>query len=114
MYGYEDLVAFGKENVEAMVKSGALAAKGFEELAKSYAGYGVQSLETAGNAVKELGTCKTPVEFAQAQAKLVRATVEDSVAESRKLAELTTTVVNSAMEPLTARFRVLMSQAKLG
>lgn len=113
MYGYEELVAFGKANVEAMVKSSALAAKGFEELTKSYAGYGVQSMEAAGNVVKELGACKTPVDFAQLQAKLVRASVEDGVAESRKLAELTTAVVNTALEPLAARFRTVIAQSNI-
>lgn len=105
MYGYEELVAAGKENAEAVVKSGEIAAKGFEDLAKAYAGLGLQSLEKAGGAVQALGACKTPAEFVETQAKLVRGAFDDYVAESRKLAEMTSAVMSAAAEPLASRFQ---------
>lgn len=111
MYGYEELVAFGKDNVEAVVKSGAVAAKGFEDLAKAYAGFGLQSLEKAGSAAQALSVCKTPTEFMETQVKLARGAFEDYVAESRKLAELTAAVVNEAAEPLASRVRAAAKAA---
>lgn len=102
--GYEELVAFNKGNVEAVVKSSSLAAKGFEELAKVYADYTGQSVEKANAAVKALTACKSPVEFVQLQSDLTRQGFEALISESRKLAELTSKIFNISLQPINERF----------
>jgi phasin family protein len=102
--GYEEIIAFNKGNVDAVVKSGSLAVKGIEELAKVYADYTGQSIEKANEAVKALAACKSPVEFVQLQSDLARKSFETFVSESRKVAELTSKVINISLQPLNERF----------
>lgn len=100
---YEDIISFGKQNVEAVVQSGTLAAKGFEELSKVLAAYNGHSIERAATAARALAAAKSPAEFLQLQAQLTREGTESLIAETRKIAEIFTTVMTSALEPLQAR-----------
>ncbi|WP_185961297.1 phasin family protein [Telmatospirillum sp. J64-1] len=108
---YEEIMAFGKGNIEAMVKSSTLAAKGFEEMGKAYQSLAGQSAEKAQAAAKALAACKTPQELIEVQTKLTREGIETAVAESRKFAEMTSTVIASSMEPLNARIAAFQSLA---
>lgn len=103
---YEEFFAFGKENVEALVQSSTLAAKGFEELTKAYAAYAGHNIDKATEAMKALSTAKTPVEFMQLQAQITKESTESMIAESKKLAEIVKAIVTSSMEPLQSRFKV--------
>lgn len=105
--GYDDLMAIGRDNLDAMVQSGTLAAKGFEEFAKAYAAFTGAAFDRAYAAATELGEARTPVEFLEVQARLAREQGELMLAEGRKLAEIANTVAVSASGPLTARVRAL-------
>lgn len=109
---YEELLSFGKENVEALVQSGTLAAKGYEELLKAYTAFATQSVERVQAAAKALATAKSPNEFFQLQIDLTREAGEALALETRKLAEIASTVTASAVEPLQARFQVAASLYK--
>ena len=104
---FEQIVAFGKDNVDAFVKSGTLAVKGIEELAKAYAALANQSIEQTVSAVKALSAAKTPTEFQTIYADLAKSSMETLVAESRKLQELTNSVVTSSTAPLNARVQAV-------
>ncbi|MBY0431924.1 MAG: phasin family protein [Rhodospirillales bacterium] len=101
--GYDEMMAFGKDNIEALVKSGAVATKGFEQLSKLMVEYQNQSVQKANAATKALTSCKSPVEFMQVQSQLAKDGIETMVVDTRKVTELMTAIVNSAMEPLAAR-----------
>lgn len=103
--GFEEIVSFGKGNVEALVQSGTLAAKGTEELAKALAALGNQNVERAGAAAKALAGVKSPAELVQLQAQISRESVDSIVSDSRKIAEIVNTIVSSALEPIQARFQ---------
>lgn len=103
--GYEEIVSFGKGNIEALVQSGTLAAKGTEELVKAFAALGSQSLDRATAVTQALAVAKGPAELMQLQTQLVREGADTWVNESRKLAEIFGTVVTSALEPLQARVK---------
>ncbi|MBF0392485.1 MAG: phasin family protein [Alphaproteobacteria bacterium] len=107
--GYDEMMAFGKGNVEAVVQSGTVAVKGMEELGKLYTDYTNLSIAKANEAVKALSSCKTPQEFMQLQTKLTRDGIESFISDSRKLAEITAGVVNKSIEPLAARFQAVSS-----
>ena len=100
---FEQFVSFGKDNVEALVKSGTLAVKGIEELTKVYSGLANQSIEQTSSAVKALSTAKSPTEFQSIYANLAKTNFDAFVSESRKLQELTSTIVTSSFAPLSAR-----------
>ena len=107
MKTYEDLLSFGKENVAALVQSGTLATKGFEELAKAYAAIAGESVNKATAASKALVSVKSPAELVQLQAQFARESADSFLAESRKLAEIVNTVTTSAFEPLQARAKAV-------
>lgn len=109
---YENLFSFGKENVEALVQSGTLATKGFEEVSKAYAAYATENFNKATAAVKALASVKSPTEFVQLQAQFARESVDGFIAESRKLSEIANTVATSALEPLQARAKAASSVFK--
>ena len=110
--GFDSLVALSKDNVEAVVKSSTATVKGFEDLAKAYAGFAGASIEKANAGLRALAAVKSPQEFAQVQSQLSREAIESAIIETRKFAEAATAVVNSAVEPLTARFNVVASTFK--
>ncbi|MDR3438509.1 phasin family protein [Telmatospirillum sp.] len=103
----EDVVAFGKANVEALVKSSSVTVKGFEDLAKAYSSLANQSIEQTTNAVKALTSAKSPTEFQTIYTGLAKTSLENFVAESRKIQELANSIVTSSFAPLNARVQAL-------
>lgn len=110
--GFDKFLTLGKENADAVAKSGAAAMKGFEDIAKASQAYVVKSTEKADAAVKALLSVKTPAELADLQTKLARESIETVIAEGRKFAELSQIVLTAALEPLNARFAAFQSLAK--
>ena len=105
MNKYEDFLSFGKDNVEALVQSSTLAAKGFEELVKAYAAYTGQTIDKANATVKALSSAKSPTEFIQLQAQLTKENAESLLADSKKLAEIVNTIVTSSLAPIQTRIK---------
>lgn len=104
---FEQLATFGKENAEALVKSGTAAVKGFEALAKLYSTLANQTIEQTSSAVKALSTAKTPAEFQSVYANLAKQSFESFVADSHKVQELAGSVVTESLAPLNARAQAL-------
>jgi len=109
---FEKIVSLSKENVEALVKSGTVAAKGFEDVAKASQDYVTSSTEKADAMFKALFSVKSPAEFLELNSKLARESVEGAIADSRKFAELTQSVVTAALEPISARVAAFQSLVK--
>jgi phasin family protein len=109
---FEQIVSFGKDNVEALVKSGSVAAKGIEELTKVYSTLANQSIEKTSSAVKALTAAKSPTEFQSIYVNLAKSNFESFVSESRKIQELANTIVTSSFAPLNARVQALSGAFK--
>ena len=109
---FDQIVSFGKDNVEALVKSSTLAVQGLEELAKVYSSLANQSIEQTSGAVKALSTAKTPAEFQSIYTNLAKSNFETFIAETRKIQELANTVVTTSFAPLNARVQALSSVFK--
>lgn len=110
--GFDKFLTLGKENADAVAKSGAAAMKGFEDFAKASQAYVAKSTEKADAAVKALMSVKTPAELADLQTKLARDSIETVISEGRKFAELSQIVLTAALEPLNARVAAFQSLAK--
>jgi phasin family protein len=104
---FDQIVSFGKDNVDALVKSSTVAVKGLEDLAKVYATLANQSIEQTSSAVKALSAAKTPAEFQSIYNGLVKTNFETFIAESRKLQELTSSIVTNSFAPLNDRVKAL-------
>jgi len=109
----EQIAAFGKDNVEALVQSSTLAVKGLEELAKAYAALANNSVEKTSAAVKALATAKTPAEFQAVYGDLAKTNFENFVAEATKLQELANSIITNSFAPLNARVKALQDLVKV-
>ena len=109
---FDQIVAFGKENTDAIVKCSSLAVKGLEELTKAYTTFANQSIEQTVAAVKALSAVKSPTEFQSVYSNLAKSNLESLVAEGRKIQELANTIVTTSVAPLNARIQAVAGTFK--
>lgn len=107
--GYEEFAAFSKENVDAFVQSGTIAAKGAEEIGKEVAAFAQSSFEKNVAAGKALMSAKSFNEAVDLQQTIAKQSLDAFVAEATKLQELSVKVTNDAFAPLTARLNALIA-----
>jgi phasin family protein len=101
--GYEGVPAFGKENVEAVVKSQAALAKGFETLSVRFAELAKASVEDSLAASKAFMGCKTVKDVIDVQGNIVRASFGKIVSEGAAITELGAKVASDAIAPIATQ-----------
>ena len=102
--GYDQLSTLNKDNLEAVVASGNIVAKGVEGFSKE-----VFAL-TSMNAAKAFMGVKTLREAIDLQADLSRSQFDRLMADSTKLAEMSVKVANEAFQPIQARVNVAIEK----
>ena len=108
----EELVEFSKGNVEAMVASGRVAAKGAEEIAKYSADYGRKTVENANATAKQFAAVKSPTEFFQLQGDIAKQTLDALVAEGSKFTESYLKLIGEISQPISNRVAVAAEKVK--
>lgn len=108
----EEANEFAKGNLEAVVESSRIAAKGFETLGQDAAEYGRKSFESATAALKTLATVKSPTEFFKLQSDFVRGAFDSYVAEASKNTEAVLKLAGDAAQPISNRFAVAAEKVK--
>jgi len=106
----DDVAAFGKSNVEAVIQSGSIFFHGFEELTRTLVGLTHSQVESSMSIAKSLIAAKTLAEFTDLQNAYAKSTFDNAVAETTKLSELAMRITNEAIEPLSARVNAAMEQ----
>ena len=99
--GYEDVVSFGKNNVDAVMKSNAIFVKGVQDINKALFGLVQSSLGNSVTATQKILGCKTAKEVMDAQADLARAGYAKAVEDSRKITDLSVKLAEEASQPIT-------------
>ncbi len=66
------MIAFNKENLEAVVESSKIAAKGAETLGQGAADYAKRSFEQVSQVMQTLSSVKSPTEFMKLQSDFAR------------------------------------------
>lgn len=108
----EEANEFAKGNLEAVVESGRIAAKGFETLGQDAAEYGRKSFESATATLKTLASVKSPTEFFKLQSDFMRGAFDSYVAEASKTTEAVLKLAGDAAQPLSNRFAVAVEKVK--
>lgn len=108
----QDLVEFSKGNVEAMMASGRIAAKGAEEIAKYSAEYGRATVERANATAKQFAAVKSPTEFFQLQGDVAKQTLDALVAEGSKFTESYLKLLGDIAQPISNRVSVAVDKVK--
>lgn len=100
--GYENVAGFSKENVDAVVRSSAIFAKGFETISTRWFELAKAQFEENVAASKAMLGCKSVKEVFDLQGNLVRSSLDKVVSESAALTELSAKVANEAIAPITS------------
>ncbi|MBB4838297.1 MULTISPECIES: phasin family protein [Sphingomonas] len=108
----EEANDFAKGNVEALVESGRIAAKGFEGLGQDAAEYSRKSFESATAALKSFSSAKTPADFFKLQSDYFRGAFDSYVAEASKNTEALIKLASDAAQPLSNRVAVAAEKVK--
>lgn len=104
---------FAKGNVEALVESGKIAAKGFETLGQDIAEYNRKSFESATATLKSMSSVKSPADFFKLQSDFIRQSFDGLVAETSKNSEAMLKLAGEAAQPLSSRVAVAVEKAKV-
>ena len=104
--GYDELIAAGKENIDAVVKANTAAAAGAERLGTAFVEHLNGAYEANVAAAKALGAAKTVEEAVRLQTDHVVASFDAAVTKGTELAEVAATVAKEVTDPLQARAKV--------
>ena len=108
----EEFVELTKGNVEAVVASARVAAKGSEALGQDVAEYGKKSLESAVAAMKSFASVKSPTELFQLQSDFAKNSFDSMVAEASKFSESMMKLAGDVAQPLSTRYAVAAEKIK--
>ncbi|MBC6404992.1 MAG: phasin family protein [Rhodospirillales bacterium] len=100
---YGELSALQKDNTEAIMKSSTILLKGFETVAKELVAQAQASIEANMNAAKAFVGVKTIKEAMDLQGALTKTHMDKVMADGTKVAEMSMAVANKAFEPLKTR-----------
>jgi hypothetical protein len=108
----EELSDLTKGNVEALVESGKIAAKGIETMGQEAVDYSRKNFEKATASFKSFSTVKTPTEFFQLQSQLMSSSFDEFAKEAAKNSEAFMKLAGDVAQPLTARVTLVTDKVK--
>ena len=108
----EEAVEFNKANIEALVESGKIAAKGIETLGQEGVTYARKSFEDTTAALKGYTAVKTPADFFKLYAENSKKAFDAAVAQTSKTSELVVKLTNDSFAPISNRVSVITSKMK--
>jgi phasin family protein len=108
----EEIGDLTKGNLEAVVESSKIAAKGFETIGQNAAEYGRLSFEKTSATIKSFASVKSPAEFFQLQSELMTSTFDALASESAKTSEAMLKLAGEIAQPLSSRVAVVSDKFK--
>ena len=110
---FEEMNAFGKGNIEAVVESSKIAAKGLESFGQEAADYTRKQFEGATAMMKSFASVKSPTELFKLQSDYFRQSFDSLVAESSKHTEAMLKLAGEVAQPLSNRVALAAEKAKI-
>jgi len=110
---FEDMNDFSKGNIEAMVESSKIAAKGAEEIAKYTTEYVKTSVEKASAAAKQFAAVKSPTELFKLQSEHAKDAMDTMMAETAKFTEGYLKLLGEIAQPISNRVAVAAEKMKI-
>jgi hypothetical protein len=101
--GFEEAAAFNQGNVDAMVKTGEIAAKAAEDLNAEVVAFAKRAMDQSVAAARDLSGAKSVTDFVEKQAAFTKVSVEGFVQQAARINELYFTAAKHMAEPLNAR-----------
>jgi len=108
----EEFAELGRGNIEALVASSKVAAKGVETMSQDAANFSRKSFENATAAFKSFTDVKSATDFFKLQGDFARSAFDSAVAESARVSENVLKLAGDVAEPLTSRYAVAADRVK--
>ena len=99
----EQLLALGQGNLDAFVQSSQIWAAGVQGISRQVTVTAQAGLDDALAAYRALAAAKTPKDMLDIQAKLLRASMEQAIAETGKISDASLRLAGQAIAPITAQ-----------
>ena len=109
--GYEEIAAFGKANIDAMIQANTVFSKGLEAISKEFIALTQSHMESTAAAAKAIFAAKTLKDVVELNAEFHKANFDKLVANSTKLGELGTKVATDTFAPISARVTSVVEKA---
>ena len=97
---FADINEFGKGNIEAIVESSKIAAKGVEAMGQDAAEFGRRQFESATAALKSMSAVKSPTDFFKLQSDFIRSSFDSMVAQTSKNTETMLKLAGEVAQPI--------------
>ena len=110
---FDEMNSFSKGNIEAIVESTKIAAKGFESLGQDVVAYAKKSFEEATTAAKTMASVKSPTEFMKLQSDYVRSAFDMMVAETSRSTETMLKLAGEVAQPISNRVAIAAEKVKI-
>ena len=108
----EELTELGRGNVEALVASTKVAARGLETIGQEVAEFNRRSFEDASAAMRGFADIKSPADFFRLQTEFARSHFDNVVSESSKLSEKMIKLAGDVAEPIANRATVTAERVR--
>jgi phasin family protein len=108
--GYEEIVQFGKDNVEALVKSNSIAALGLQDLSRTVATLVQATFEESVAASKTLFGAKSLKEVMDLSSTLAKSNIDKLVTESSKISKASAKLAEEALAPVKSRVEAVVEK----
>jgi len=96
---FDEMQKFGKDNVEATLRSFGVASKGLQAIAAEVTNYSKKSFEDGTAAVERLMGAKTLEKAIEVQTDYVKTAYEGFVAQATKIGELYADIAKESYKP---------------
>ena len=100
----EDMQKFGKENMDASMKSFSLVSKSFQTIAAEAVDYARKSFEESSAATEKLVAAKSLDKVMEVQTAYLKSAYEGFVAQSAKVGQLYVDLAQEIYKPLESQW----------
>ena len=107
-----ELTEFSKGNVEALVESAKIAARGFQTMGQDAAVYARQSFDHASATVRSMASVKSPTELMKLQGDYMRNSFDAMVAHGSRSTEAALKLAGEIAQPISNRIALAADKVK--
>ena len=108
-----ELTEFNTGNIEALVESSKIAARGFEAMSQDAMATAKSTFEEASQAMQTLATVKSPTEFMKLQADFARSAFDTMVQQASRRTEASLKLAGEVAQPISNRVALAAEKIKV-
>lgn len=107
----QDAAVVGQDQVDALVKSSTILARGMEDIIKTCMEIAQETNEKNQNVAKTVMSCKTLNEFTDVQSRLAQASFDDFMTNATRISEKAVKLCTEMFEPINDQMGRSMKRA---